>query len=239
MAREYAHKTTEEIKLQARNKRYKKPIHKTLNLDSITDDLYEMQSVCEDVDFYFQDENGSLVNALIGDDDESGEFKLMFSDLYYDIECMIEDLRNDYVPEFYDLFMAAISDAQESLFGWDEYEGDYMKISPGYETRIAIEEARTKMKRFTKDQILEGSCDCFRVTVAYMSLKSRYEDLKASLDIIRGQNKAEINVLKNINDLYKKANEESDGFRYKYCEAITSFDKFVNSIDPYSRLWLE
>lgn len=95
------------------------------------------------------------------------------------------------------------------------------------------------MMRFTKEQILKGGRRCFRITLNYISLKSRYEDLKASMDIIREKNKGELDILKNINNLYEKANEVSNGFKYIYQKEVDSYNKYLAALDPYSRLWLE
>lgn len=39
-------------KIKAQNLRYKKPIAKNLNLDAITQDLWNMQEVCEEIRWY-------------------------------------------------------------------------------------------------------------------------------------------------------------------------------------------
>lgn len=60
-------------KNKAKNLRYKKPIAKDLNLEAIKQDLWDMQEACEDVHWFTDSEDGndSLVNALLGDEDES------------------------------------------------------------------------------------------------------------------------------------------------------------------------
>ena len=60
-------------KIKAQNLRYKKPIAKNLNLDAITQDLWNMQEVCEEIRWYTDSEDGgdSLINALSGDEDEA------------------------------------------------------------------------------------------------------------------------------------------------------------------------
>lgn len=51
---------------KAKQLRYKKPIVKNLNLDFIQQDLWDIQSECEDVRWYTDSEDGedSLINAL-------------------------------------------------------------------------------------------------------------------------------------------------------------------------------
>ena len=75
-------------KIKAQNLRYKKPIAKNLNLDAITQDLWNMQEVCEEIRWYTDSEDGgdSLINALSGDEDEAYEFKMAFADLCAECE---------------------------------------------------------------------------------------------------------------------------------------------------------
>ena len=67
---------------KAQQLRYKKPIVRDLNLDSITQDLWDIQEECENVRWYTDSEDGedSLINALDGDEDEAYEFKMSFAD---------------------------------------------------------------------------------------------------------------------------------------------------------------
>lgn len=66
---------------KAMNLRYKKPIVKELNLYSIENELCDIQEACEDVHWYFDTDEDTLINALDGDEDEAYEFKMMFADL--------------------------------------------------------------------------------------------------------------------------------------------------------------
>ena len=116
-------------KIKAQNLRYKKPIAKNLNLDAITQDLWNMQEVCEEIRWYTDSEDGgdSLINALSDDEDEAYEFKMAFADLCAECERMLEDLQEEWVPECFDIFFVAVGAGD--LLGWDSYEGDYFGIS--------------------------------------------------------------------------------------------------------------
>lgn len=70
---------------KAKQLRYKKPIVRGLNVDTIQSELWDMISACEDIHWYDNDEE-SLVNALNGDEDEAYEFKMAFSDLEAELE---------------------------------------------------------------------------------------------------------------------------------------------------------
>lgn len=91
--------TSEETKrIKARNIRYKKPIVKNLNLEFITQDLWNIQEKCEDVRWYTDSDDGSdsLINALAGDEDEAYEFKMAFADLCAECERMFYDLQEEW-----------------------------------------------------------------------------------------------------------------------------------------------
>ncbi len=72
----------EETKRQkAKQLRYKKPIVKDLNLWNIQEELGDIQEECENVHWYFDTDEDTLINALDGNEDEAYEFKMMFGDL--------------------------------------------------------------------------------------------------------------------------------------------------------------
>lgn len=227
----------EAIRQKAKQKRYKKPMHKEMNLDSIQYKLYDIISECQDVSCFFEGGDDELLEEMIGGEDEVREFKFMFAQLVSECEQMQDELENEWVPEMFDIFFASCSDRSQSLIGFDSYEGDYMSIAPGMETEWAIQEAQKKLSRYTKSQIIEASCQCFRISLAYLALRNRYEDLKTSMDIIRERNKAELEVIKGINTMYQKANDTTNGFKF-YSEERTTFERFISNIDPYSQMWI-
>lgn len=193
-------------KIKAQNLRYKKPIAKNLNLDAITQDLWNMQEVCEEIRWYTDSEDGgdSLINALSGDEDEAYEFKMAFADLCAECERMLEDLQEEWVPECFDIFFVAVGAGD--LLGWDSYEGDYFGIS-SYESNLAEKDSKGKLKRMTKDELIDASRQCFIVYQAYIGLRNRYDSLKASIDILRDQNTGVLQTVKEIEKLYDAAQE--------------------------------
>lgn len=99
---------SEETKrLKAKNLRYKKPIVKDLNFDKIIEDLYDIMDECENVRWYTDSDDGNdtLINALAGDEDETYEFKMAFADLCAECERMQEELREEWIPECFDIFL--------------------------------------------------------------------------------------------------------------------------------------
>lgn len=131
-------------RIKARNLRYKKPIAKDLNLDFIREALDDISYECYEVQYYVDGDEETLINALDGDEDDAYEFKMMFSDLVSECEQMQDDLRNEYISEYFDLFFAAINKGGEML-GYDIYEHDYYGLS-SFESGLANEEAVKKMQ---------------------------------------------------------------------------------------------
>lgn len=191
---------------KAKQMRYKKPIAKDLNLDKIKEDLWDIQEACEEIRWYTDSEDGedSLVNALAGDEDEAYEFKMAFADLCAECERMQEDLQEEWVPECFDIFFVVAGAGD--LFGWDSYEQDYSGIDCA--ESWAEDEAKKKLKQMTKDELIASVRQCFKVYQAYISLKNRYDSLKAAIDILRDQNTGYLQVIKEIEKLYELASKD-------------------------------
>lgn len=215
-------------KIKAQNLRYKKPIAKNLNLDAITQDLWNMQEVCEEIRWYTDSEDGgdSLINALSGDEDEAYEFKMAFADLCAECERMLEDLQEEWVPECFDIFFVAVGAGD--LLGWDSYEGDYFGIS-SYESNLAEKDSKGKLKRMTKDELIDASRQCFIVYQAYIGLRNRYDSLKAAIDILRDQNTGVLQTVKEIEKLYDAAQEKQGNYA-EYSKEWKEFDRYADAL---------
>ena len=193
---------------KAKQLRYRKAIVKNINLDAIKEDLYEIGSSCDDVKWYFDSDDDTLINALDGDDDEAYEFKMMFCDLCAECERMQEDIENAYIPECFNDFFVAIGGGASGggLLGYDTYEQDYFGIE--LSDSVAERESKSRLMRLTKDQIIESSQACFKVLYAYLGIRHRYDCLKASLDILKDENTGYLQIVKQIEESYEKANED-------------------------------
>lgn len=221
-------KAEETRRMKARNLRYKKPIANGLNLEEIQNNLWEISEACSDVQYYIDSDDDTLLNALDGDEDDAYEFKMMFSDLSAECEQMYYDLKNEYIPEYFDLFFAAVNKGGEML-GFDIYEQDYYGLDC-IESRWANEEAVKKMKALTKDKLIEVMQSCFGIYQAYIGLTYRYDCIKAAMDILRDENTGYLKMIKQIEELYEKANEETLGFKYNFGEEFDEFDRLVKSM---------
>lgn len=208
--------------------RYKKPIVKGLNFDDINGNLCDMQEECEDVK-WFCDDDDTLVNALDGNEDEAFEFKMMFGDLCAECEQLREDLNevmwHDETKEAFNSWFPAIGGGE--MIGWDFYETDYMPITGGYEQELAGREGRKRIMRMKKEERLDTAELSFRVIRSYLGLVSRYDQLKAAMDILRDQNTGYLQLVKQIEAVYEKANESEF---YDWDSAMREFDQLIKNM---------
>lgn len=221
----------EETKRQkARQLRYKKPIVKELNLLSIKEELWDIQEECEEVHWFTDTDEETLINALDGDEDEAYEFKMMFSDLCAECERMREDLEEEWVPDCFDRFFVAIGAGDDfgGLLGYDSYEQDYFGLSSM--DAFAEDESKKALKKLTKDDLIAAARQCFRVYQQFIALRHRYDYLKAAIDILKDQNTGYLQMVKQIEIVYKKAEEETLGFRYDYGECVQELDRILKNM---------
>lgn len=222
-------KAEETKRWKAKNLRYKKPLARGLNIDDIRNALWDISEACGEVQYYIDGDDDTLINALDGDEDDAFEFKMMFSSL--DAECnqMWDDLQNEYVPEYFDIFFAAVNKGGEML-GYDIYEHDYYGLGC-YESELANDEAVKKLKRLTKDELVRAMQYCFRVYQSYVGLQYRYDCIKSALDILRDQNTGYLQMVRQIEELYDKADGDTDGFEYTWkSDAYRDLDRILDNM---------
>lgn len=217
--------------------RYKKPIVKNLNLQSIYEELWDIQEECENVHWYFETNDETLINALDGNEDEAFEFKMMFGDLCAECEKMLEDLQEEWVPKCFDKFFVIIGagEGYGGLLGFDTYEQDYF----GLDCTDAFTEDENKkaLKQLTKDNLIAAARQCFRVYQSFIALRHRYDCLKAAMDILKDQNTGYLQMVQQINEIYEKAEKESSGFRNPWCKEVVQLDRFLNNLPQDA--WLQ
>ena len=78
----------------------------------------------------------------------------------------------------------------------------------------------------------------FRIAVNFLSLRTRYDNLKAAMDILREQNTALLKQVKAIEDLYDAT--EAEGFSkydFRRSENEKALDRLLNALPE--RAWIE
>ena len=146
---------------KARNLRYKKAFHADLNLASIGSKLMEMYESASDVLYWCENDGESTqLDELIGDEEETYELRMAFSTLEGDCQQMLDDLDNEWVPEFFDDFFGGISPRGSMMLGFDSYEGDYFGLDDRYERDLAQKECVKRLMAHTKAEIIEAYPKC-------------------------------------------------------------------------------
>lgn len=226
-------------RFKAKELRYKRPIVRDLNLDSITEWLWEAVEACSEIHWYTDSEDGedSLLNAMDGDWDEAEEFKIAFGDLEAEIDHFQNELNDwrEIVENCFDIFFVGIKagNVGGGYLGYDDFEGDYFGLN-GLGIELAEEVGADKVMRMTKKQILEAAGMCFTVAMNFISLRSRYDNLKAAIDILRDKNTALLTEAKAIEDAYEKA-AAVDFCSWK--DETRDFDRLINNLPD--RAWIE
>lgn len=212
---------------KAKQMRLKKPIVKNLNLEYITQDLYDIQEECEEIIWFTDSDDGAdtLINALSGDEDEAYEFKMSFADLCAECERMSSDLVDEWVPECFDIFFVAAGAGNEygGLLGYDEYEQDYYGLD--CTDSFAEDEAKKKLMKMTKDELIVATRQCMKVYSAYIGLRNRYDSLKAAIDILRDKNAGYLQIVNEIEKLYEAAVENPE-----WSQEQREFNRYTNML---------
>lgn len=112
--------------------------------------------------------------------------------------------------------------------GYDSYEQDYFGLS--CVDVYAEDESKKLLKRLTKDDLIAAARQCFKVYQSFIALRHRYDCLKAAIDILRDQNTGYLQMVKQIEEVYEKANKESSGFRYDSCKEIVQLDRLAKNM---------
>lgn len=224
-----------EIRMEkARNLRHKRPIVKDMNLDTMRSNLWDMAEACSDVR-YWCDGGMTMLNELLGDEEESFEFQMAFSVLSEDIDRMQNDLEECYIPEVFDAFFVGIGSGYSGggLLGYDDFQGDYFGLD-SFESELAEGEQKERLMRLTKKDILKTAGECFNIAMNYISICSRYADLEAAMNILRGENAGILKMVSDIKEAYNAA--EAEGF-ISWKPETARFERLVSSIPD--RMWVE
>lgn len=235
---------TDTAREKAKALRWKRPIMRDLNWFHITETLDEIAEAASDIQW--MDEN-EIAEAL-GDEEEAYEFRTAFSDLAGDCERFRDELSQvreyDFISTdadgedeatLFDLFFPAVGSGGEML-GYDSYEEDYFPIE-SFTAEYAQQEARKRLKRLTKDQLLDAAGLCMRIAAQFVAIQYRYDCLSASLAILRGEQDGLLKVIKGIEEAYAAAEAASFGFKFTYGDECQRLDRMIQNVPE--RMWVE
>jgi len=107
----------------------------------------------------------------------------------------------------------------------DPYPGEI----EGY-VRRGLREHGKRFMRMTKAEMLSTIGQCLGILIAFLDLRQSYDYLKATMDILKDENTALLNVIKQIEQEYEDAD--------KTCFNDTRmFDRLLGQIPD--RIWVE
>ena len=227
---------------QCRNLMYKRAMVEELNLFEIQNCLMDMMEACSNIHYAFDDDE-TLINAFDGNEDEAHEFILTFTDLDAEIERLYENFeemygyRDDPEKEFNDVTVALIGE-WFSILGFDSYREDYFGFESRYIEELSVEESQKRIMRKTKKEMLYEIGKTMAFLIKYIDVKSRYEYMKAAVDIFQNENIAVLGVIKSVNDKYKELFDKNGKLdRWVKEKQIRDFDKIVEGLPE--KYWVE
>lgn len=210
---------------KARSLRYKKAIVRDLNLFTIRNEIDEIMEECDNVQYWMDTDSETLINAMDGNEDEAYEFKMEFADLSAECYQMYEDFQNIGDYDLFDDIFVAIGGAEQGngLMGWDSYEQDYFGLD--LPTEWSEQESVKRLERLTKKELLENIAYAFRILMAYIGLRARYESLSAAMTLVKEQNTGHLQIVKEIEKLYCAAQESGE-----WSKASHKFDRLLSQM---------
>lgn len=220
-------------KEKARRLRNKKPVIPRLCLREVREWLDEAMTAAGEYTYADEETHDELVNALDGDEEEAHAYRMAFAGLSADCEQFYNDLEVEWVPKCFDDMLVAIASATEDVGWYDEDARDYYGLNDGWETESAILEARDRLKRLTKDELIDAARQCMRIALNFVAMQSRLDDLQAAAEIVRGLNGGLMRDVQTIEHLYEDM--QSDDWK-KQDEARRRFDQAVELLPP--EIWV-
>ena len=218
--------------------RYKRPALASMSFYDIRQELDDIQEACYEVQYYIDNDDGTLLNALDDDEEQEWEFKTAFADLSAKADQLLTTIYDqaawddDFEQMFNDCTVALIGN-RYSLVGYDTMEEDYFALA-SYDRDLACTEAGKRVMRHTKAEILSTIGQCLGILLAYLDLRQSYDYLKATMDILRDENTSLLRTIKEIDNAYDRAAEAN--FR-PWSPATKAFDQLLDCLPQ--RAWLE
>lgn len=224
---------------KARDLRYKRPALESMGSAFMQGRLEEIQEACDDVQYFMDADGKTLLDALDGDEEEAYEFQMMFADLSADADKLWNAIREwGFEWQSYDDVTVAMLGECYNLVGFDSYETDYYHLAGPWEQKAAQEESYKRLMAKTKKELLECVSGSWRLFVAFFDLDQRYQHLKATMDILRGDNTAMLAVIRDIESKYDAMMAKWDpAYKLLDWKAEQEFDKLLEHLPD--RAWIE
>ena len=193
---------------RTRGLRYKRPALMSMGWEAMTEEIQIILDACSDVQWYIDNDDDTLLNALEGSEDEYWEFKMSFSALsskaYELYEAVFESGLDG---ETYDTCTVALLGDCYRMIDYGEYEEDYTALT-GVMRDYAQSEAGKRLMRKTKTEMIDTIGQCVGILVAYLDLRQQYDYLNATMQILRDENTSLLQIVQEIDEAYEAAMDE-------------------------------
>lgn len=218
---------------RTRRMRLKRPALASLGYEHMELELSEICEACSDVEYFVEDNDDTLLNALNGDEDAEYEFRMAFSDLSAKVDQLWSAITNWEIREEFDTCTVALIGNRYKVLGFDAEEEDYFSLC-SYDQELAHTESGKKLMRHTKAEMISIIGQCLGIVISFLDLRQQYDYLKATMDILRDENTSLLQTIREIGAAYEAA--EADGF-YSWYDSCKKFDRLLDSLP--ARVWLE
>ena len=219
--------------MKAKAMMYKRPALASMGYDHMISELYEIQEACEDVRWYMEQGDETLLNALGDDEEAEWEFRMVFIDLDGKAYQLIERLQADLIQEDYDDCTVAMIGNRYDCVGFDSYQEDYFSLT-SYEADLAQTEAGKRLMRHTKAEMISTFGQCLGALIAFLDLRQQYDYLKATMDILRDENTSLLKQIKEIDAAYDAAADENF---LSWGSATRKFEIMAQSLPDW--MWIQ
>ncbi len=224
----------DEIKAnRTRNLRYKRPALSSLGFEIILNELYNIMDACADVQWFTDQDDETLLNALDGDEEAEWEFRMAFADLSAKSERLYNLIQENMVSRIFDDCIVALIGNRYTIIGFDTYEEDYFSLT-AYEQELAYSEAGKRLMRNTKAEMISVIGQCLGILIAFLDVRHSYDYLQSTFDILRDENTSLLQIIKEVDRSYEKAAEV--GF-YSWKKEVQNFDRLLENLPE--RAWIE
>ena len=192
--------TAEELRAEkARNLRYKRPALASMGQDELSDII----EACDEISYYANQDDDTLLCDLLGSEEEAFEFRMAFADLSGKASQLYDALQEAGWDNYDDCTVALIGNRYNAI-GFDSYEEDYFALT-GYDSELAQAEAGKRLMRLTKADMIATIGQSIGILVAYLDVRQDYDYLKAAIDVLRGENASLLRQIKACEAAYEDA----------------------------------
>lgn len=206
-------------------RRKNKPVLRVLNKEEMANSLSEMAEVCDNVAYWYEGGDAdTLFGTLVGVDEESEaeELRTQFAILSADCSSMLQDLYDSCnFPEHFDKIMTFSGHRDDDVMAYDQVEGDYLGIEWCWWDQ---EDLQKSLQHLTKEAILTEFRQSFQISMSYLALKTRFDDLSGCADVLTGDFADRCRTVKRLEELYENV---SDPLNYRNSKEVREFDSIL------------